>query len=381
MTAPSSQKADARPISFVFWDRAGGAQPQTMTLAIRPEELTRAMPSRAVVQQTLGDPYVDSFGEGLPTITLAGHTGWRPGLSSSDPGDGLARFQALKEMVFTNWHRRRAAAIEAGLDPDGVELTFSDALDNFSVRVMPMQFVLRRSRSRPLLCQYQIQLVELTTELDAQPLEKKLSALEKQKLGLASLTDSINKIAGQINNVKAWIDATLVAPVKAFMQQTQALFSAVKNVVAAVDGVAGSLISVAQMAAQAGANLFRSLATVAALPSLAKQRLMEIGSAYVNVFCVMKNALLQKVTFQSFDGILGASGCSSTAGGAPLSAFGSGNTFASVLPLASKLPVSLTSGAQSGLAKLAQADIVNAPLSSGDLKSAVTAASTMVVTA
>lgn len=395
---PSSQKSDVRPISFIIWDRAEGLAPIETVLFIRPEELTRSDTSRTVVQQTLGnDPWVDSFGGGLPMITISGHTGWKPGAGASyladatisakdDPkvqaaviqsgsaqSDGLARMLDLKNTVYTQWHARRAAAIDAGKDPDLVTLIFLDVLNGFSLRVAPLNFTLRRSRSRPLLAQYQIQLQGIQSDIKKKPWAKKTPAAAAQKTALGSMLDSIGKITSFINGIKSWVDKNLLGPVTAFLKMTQQLFNAVKGVITAIDSVAASLISVARTVAQAGANLFRALAMVKSLPSLVKQRLMEVGSAFVNIFCVLKNAVNQQQYTQDFSGILGSSGCSSTAGGAPVSAFANANTFAAIAPPPAPLPVSATPAALAGLQTLVAADHINAPLSTSAISTAVTA--------
>lgn len=370
---PSSQKADVRPISFVLDDRTSGdLLPSSVDLAIRPEDLTRGDPSRLNVQQTLGGAWADNFGPGVPTITISGHTGWRPLAGSL--GDGEARFQALKTTVFDQWHAKRRDAVQAGRDPDLVQLVFSDSLDGFTVVVAPMSFTLRRSRSRPLIYQYQISLTVLDQNVDQTSFLSKLGvdtgALES--LGLDSLTASINEITQAINDVQAWIDRTLVAPVKAFMDQTARLYGAVRGLVAAVDGIAGSVISIAQMTARAGMNLFRSVAAIANLPNQIRSRLMQIAGAYSNVFCVLRNALRQQLYYEDYNPLFGSSNCSSTSGGRPLSTLSGQNPFYSVVPTQRPLPVSVTSSAQNGLRTLADNDPVLQPLSTAELRSATT---------
>lgn len=380
MTAPSSQLAVDRPISFVLHDKPARAKPVAVDLAIPPEDLTRSDASRLNIQQTLSqNAWADNFGPGLSTITIAGHTGWRPGTNSDK--DGIARFIELRDQVFNNWHTRRDAAVQSGINPDGVELIFSDALDRFSVVVAPQTFVLRRSKSRPLLCQYQIVMTVLSDVIDTQNRAPIIDKSTTESFGLDSLSASIDTLTAKINSVKDYIDATLVAPVKAFLQQTVKLFNAVKNAVRAIDGVFASVISVAQLAAQAGANLFHALATVASIPSLVKSRLMQTASAYTNIFCVLKNAINPTNTYQDYSGLLGSSNCSSTAGGAPLSAFANQNAFFSVFPTAAPPVASLTNAGRSGLNVLARSDAVLAPLSPAALSSAVTAAGSGLVVA
>lgn len=389
---PSSQKSDVRPISFIIWDRAEGLAPIETVLFIRPEELTRSDTSRTVVQQTLGnDPWVDSFGGGLPMITISGHTGWKPGAGASyladatisakdDPkvqaaviqsgsaqSDGLARMLDLKNTVYTQWHARRAAAIDAGKDPDLVTLIFLDVLNGFSLRVAPLNFTLRRSRSRPLLAQYQISMVVLddadfvTVPRAAPTGGGLLDAAKKNKLGLDSLSASVDRITSMINSVRNFVQSNLVAPVQAFMNQTAKLYASVRGAISAVSGFVSSVISVAQMITQAGVNLFRTLAAVASIPQLVKSSLMAVASAYSNILCVLKNALRQPIHFSDYSDLYGSSNCSSTSGGRPISSIGGVNPFYNMIPTGGPSPVSITPAAQSSVLALAHSDPVLAP--------------------
>ncbi|ATI15623.1 hypothetical protein [Bordetella phage vB_BbrM_PHB04] len=371
-SAPSSQKADARPISFLLDDQATGGAPASVDLVIRPEDLTRNDPSRLNVQQTLGGAWADNFGPGVPTIQISGHTGWRPTFGS---GDGAARFQQLYDQVYVQWHERRAAAVQAGMDPDRVKLVFADALDNFTVVVAPMSFTLRRSRSRPLLSQYQINMTVLGDDVGAGGLFGALGGLLNadvlEAAGLDSLTASINEITSAINNVHQWVDRTIVAPVRTFMQQTARLYGAVRGAISAADGIAGSLISVARMTAQAGINIFRTAAAIANIPSQVRARLMQVAGAYTNIFCVLRNALNQQIYYEDYSPLFGASNCSSTSGGRPISVLAGQNPFYSVVPTSGPLPVTLTESAQSSLRTLAANDPVLARMSPVALYSAV----------
>ena len=383
LASPSSQKAGDRPISFLLDDQSTGVTPPRafVDLVVRPEDLTRNDPSRINVQQTLGGAWADNFGPGVPTITISGHTGWRR--TEADSDDGVARFQRLKEQVFDQWHQKRKVAAAIGVDPDNVRLVFSDALDDFSVVVAPMNFVLRRSRSRPLLCQYQISMVVLDQDGLGPFLfgDSFVDAALLEEAGLDSLTASIDRITGYINRVNSFVDGTLAAPVRSFMNQTARLYGSVRGAISAASGVAGSLIHVAQMTAQAGVNLFRTLAAVASIPQVAKAQLMAVAGAYSNIFCVLRNALRQQIYFQDYSDVYGASNCSSTAGGRPISSLAGENPFYRMVPTRSPLPASLTSGAQNALLTMRASDPALAPMSTSSLKDVVSEISRGLVVA
>jgi hypothetical protein len=149
-----------RPIGFV------GTHTAAVNLTIRPEELTRFEPSRLAVQQTLGGAWIDGFDRGIITIKISGHTGWRgggPGTAIGGGGglSGEAQFHDLRVNSFTAWHQARADIISGGGDPSVVQLTFVDTLNGFTDLVAPKSFTLRRSKTRPLLMMYSIEMLVL----------------------------------------------------------------------------------------------------------------------------------------------------------------------------------------------------------------------------
>lgn len=378
LSPPSSQKAGDRPISFLLDNQAGGAPQAFVDLVIRPEDLSRTDPSRANVTHSLGGAWVDDFGAGIPQITISGHTGWRRVQGSDE--DGLERFKTLRSTVFDRWHELRAENREAGKNPDDVRLIFSDALDDFSVVVAPMNFVLRRSRSRPLLAQYQISLMVVDTALQNQPYPAQFgyqgatpaNALARQASGLSSLIESVKKITAAIQAVRAWVQTNLVAPVQAFMRFTAELYGAVREAIATGQALVGDLIGVARDTALAGINIFRSIAAVASIPQLVKADLMAIAGAYTNIFCVLRNAVGGNIHYQDYTDLYGASNCSSTAGGRPISPLAGENPFYKVVPTPGPLPLSMTTAAQDSFRSLANVDPVLAPPSMAMLATQLT---------
>lgn len=372
--APPRQKAEERPISFVFHNMATGSVPVEMRLVIRPEDLTRTDRSRLTTTQTLGGAWADNFGPGIPQVVLAGHTGWGQG----GRPDGQAEFQRLHETVFRRWHEERAAALRDGLDPDQVKLIFSDALDDFTWVVAPQAFVLRRNKARPLLSQYQITMNWLSDDV-AQTMgalqSQSLSALEE--LGLSSLEQSIREIEAFAAGLRDEIGAVL-GPIKKaferFVQLTATVLSTVQRVVAAgmsvVSAVTGSLSSIAGNLARAGANITRTFQSIVSMPNQVRAQFARVGSAFNNAFCVLKNAFRRRATIGNYDDLYGASTCSSTAGGRPISRFATENPFPLLFPL-EEAPVQLTAEAAESLTALQQADPVLAPPSAAELESSM----------
>ena len=372
LSPPSPQTSAARPILFVLKDNTNTAGAisidNTVQLYIRPEDLTRTDSSRLNAQQTLGDTiWADNFGAGMPTINIAGHTGWRRpnDLCTIDSlHDGIDRFIKLKKVIFTNWHAQRQLALKSGNDPDAsIQLEFVDHLDRFACVVAPMSFVLRRSRSRPLLMQYQISMIVLNDQIALPPVVGTYPLTGPQKTATAfdSILASINAITAKIASVRAFIDNSIATPIAAFLSKTAQVFAAVMNAINAVQGVTHSLIAVARLAAQCGVNIFRSLAAITTLPNLIRRQIMELGGAFSNILCVLENALVAPQIYADYDPLFGSSNCSSTSGGRPPSALAGLNPFQYTHPQIVPDAVVATIYAQSTMRQVAAIDVVRSP--------------------
>jgi hypothetical protein len=376
---PTSQKAGDRPISFVLVDLSvSPVVTNTLEMIIRPEELTRTDVTRATVQQTLGGAWADDFGPGLATINISGHTGWRGGQFSTS--DGMDQFAKLKNQVFAEWHGRRNTAVRAGINPAKVGLVFVDALDSTIDLVIPMNFTLRRSKSRPLLMQFAISMIATkgkiyTTSSSSSGIASALTSL------LKSIANIVSAIGQAINFVKS----AIVAPVVAFMNATKAIFSAISNLVSSAESIPLTLLNTAKSMAQAGTSMF---ATIAAFPGNAPNQMaasMSVSAEYSNILCLLHNAVNQQVVYPDYTPLYGASNCSSTSGGSPESPYAGTNPFYAVVgapqnapaPLASpsmapaiasstsSTPVvSISPLAQQSLAQVNSADPVLAPIHS-----------------
>lgn len=351
-----------------------------ITLSVRPEALSRQDPSRMTVQQTLGGAWADSFGAGVASINISGHTGWRRNVGSSRQSngeDGVERFLRLRDTIFTQWHDERALAVKAGTDPSRIQLIFADGLDNFTSVVAPMSFVLQRSRSRPLLMQYQISMAVLNDTIGSPGVVDTLlpaSGDILRTLGLTSLADSIDRIETLSKSVSSVIETTIAAPVKQFMATSILIYKRVDAAVRSVDGVASSLIGVAQSASRAGMNVFRTIGLIAGLPQRAVALMSQVAAAYSNVFCLLRNAIKRLPQYDDYDSLYGASNCSSTGGGRPLSTFSGGaNTFAAIAPADSGSDINITTSGQAGLQALVRSDVVLSPMSKETLAASLSA--------
>lgn len=370
MATPSSQKVDKRPISFVLTNESTGSIVQ-VTPPIRPEDLSRQEPSLQVAVQTFGGAYVEDFGKGVANIQISGHTGWRGAASE----DGIASFLKLRNTVWNGWHDQRQSAVEAGRHPDDVKLIFVDGLDEITSVVTPSSFSLKRSKSRPLLMMYQISMTVLTDRLDAE-LSDKLRLTGDPAIGggiasgVASIKSSINTLRNAAAGVRSWIDSTLVAPVHGFLEKSTAVFDKVVGYASEargfISGTASQLIGVASDLAQVGRNAFNTFNAVAGIPTFIKHQLASVASAYSNVFCVMKNVLKIRPQYADYSGLYGASNCSSTSGGSPLSAYEGQNPFDTIIPT-TVLPTAISPAGRANMDVMKAADPVLAPMDISEL--------------
>lgn len=369
-TTPTSQKV--RPIAFVLDDV--GVLGTPVDLSIRPEDLTRNEPTRSVVHQTLGRQdvigWVDNFGEGLPTLTIAGHTGWRS--PDGKAVDGMGKFEDLNQLVVHDYHAAKQVAIDTGIDPGLVKLIFVDTLDGFAYSVVPMQFTLRRSKSRPLLYQYNINLQAIATSIDAAvPVAPTTGSVGA---GLNSLNGAINTFNSTIPLLSAAVLTSVLGPfastLGSFVGAAAGVFSKVLSTVTNIKNLATSaantLIGVASSLAQVGRNVFRAVNAVLTLPDFVKSLLGRVAAAFHEVVCIFANSLKPRKVYEQYAGLYGASNCSSTTGGSPPSPFANQNVFNLIAPV-STAPI-IGSTAASSMTALKSMDTVLAPLTFGEIQ-------------
>lgn len=369
--APTDQRAGVRPISFVLDN--GGAIRSPVTLSVRPEDLSRTETGRATVHQTLGRAvtgWVDHFGEGLPSVNIAGHTGWRH--ATGVGMDGAQAFFALNDLVAKEYPQAKQAAIDSGTDPAGVKLLFVDLLDQFAWSVVPTQFVLRRSKSRPLLFQYNISMQAVATGIDFPSVV--LPFFGTVTGGLGSLAGAMSFFDSVAGSVDGWVSRALsfvdgfLSPigsvVKNFVVMSNSVFGAVNSVIRGaknlVTGVGNRLIGIAGDIAKVGLNVFRTLNNIRNLPADLKAALGRVASAYNEVLCIFSNSLRPRKTYEDYTGVYGASNCSSTTGGRQDSPYANMNAFSLMRP--EKNVATLNGAAINGVSTLSRMDPVLAPL-------------------
>ncbi|WP_175787401.1 hypothetical protein [Burkholderia anthina] len=360
---PSSQMVGDRPISLVLQDATLGQVLGSFSFAIRPEELTRTEVSRMTVQQTLGGAWADDFGPGMATINLSGHTGWR----GAQGIDGMAQFANLKSTVFDAWHVLRKSARTNGLDPSGIQLIFADALDSTTDIVAPLNFTLRRSKSRPLLMQFQISLVTLDVATADSLLSGAVGLLES--LGLDSLASALNNLTGAISSISGWVQSNVLGPLNRFLGVAQSVFNAVYSVVRTGVGPLNQLLGLAVSVAHAGMNIFNTLAATVGVAASGVAAFMGTAGVFSDILCLVSNAFGKARVYQNYTALYGASNCSSTAGGEPVSQYviNGVNPFFDVVGTSTKPPFTVSPTAQSNLTYLANNDVVQNPMTETEI--------------
>ena len=361
MVTPSLQKL--RPIGFALDDSsAPDAFYKIQNLVVRPEELTRIDPTRSAVLQNLGGAFADLWGAGLPTISIAGHTGWRGDVTK----DGMQIFSGLRDLVMTQYLLRRDAAVQAGRDPGSVKLIFVDVLDDFAFQVVPMSFVLRRSKSRPLLCQYQISLQVVSGDIDEAKKVFRFVHEHGLDAGIESMADSLRQM-DRIMKDLGWIGKNYPAFATALIgavAKTQQILGEVMKVKGTIDKEMQPLLRVADLATQAVRNISWAVATVAGLPMSVKAQFQQLANAFHNCYCVLRNVFKVREALPDYSTFYGASTCSSTAGGAPLSPLRNVNAFELMVPVQSAPYV--TANGLTALMSAAKSDPVLRPMSVAD---------------
>lgn len=379
LPSPSLQTSDVRPISFMLVDPTTPAvlsQATSITLAIRPEELTRTDPSRLTVRQTLAGAWLDNFGAGVPGIVISGTTGWRRTQEGNTQPDGLQRWLDFRSLVFDQWHLRKQNAIKAGRDPDQVQLIFADQLDSITCIVAPNPLILRRNRSRPLLVQYQLSMIVLDDNVNppSQTVTTQ-SAADQQAAALASMTISTQRLTAYEASLQTALVPSIASQAIAFVSTAVNVFLQVSAAIVSAQVVVNSVISVAHLVAQVGMNAFRTQATTTT-DTFNKAVLMETASEFSNLFCIVINALNQQLYYEDYTTLYGSSNCSSTNGGDSPSVYWDDNPFLDVVPTLPAPPATVSPAALAAMQAVAANDPVLSPLSTVQLASYLAAINT-----
>jgi len=371
---PTSQKSDARPISFLLVDPTNPqvvSQTTTITLAIRPEDLTRTDPSRITVQQTLGTPYLDNFGPGVSSIVINGTTGWHRTQEGVNTPDGMERWFNFRDQVFNNWHSRKQNAIKAGRDPDQVQLIFADKLDQIVCVVATATLILRRNKARPLLYQYQLNMIVLDDTINpplniTAPTFITNSPSDLQKAALKSSNISISRLQSFAAKMVASfppVVSKLAASAAEYAKTAATLYGHINSAIVAANQPGTSLLTLARISAGAGASFFQTIAGIVP-DTFGKAFAMQVAAEFTNIRCLLStNAYNTQLFYEDYSALYGSSNCSSTNGGAPPSIYAAndGNPFLDVIPTTPLPPATVSTASLQSMQVLAINDPVLSP--------------------
>lgn len=353
MAAPPSQKF--RTISFTL-SGVPGAADKYFVFSLRPEDVTASEVSRLTVQQTLGGAWADSFDKGITSINLSGHHGWHGGILLS--GEDL--FRAMRATCWQGWHDGRKAAIQAGQDPNTVQLFYTDNLDDITAIVAPSHFTLRRSRSSPLLMRYQVQLLVLGDASDAVGIaDQIINALSNPLRWLASVTglDAILPVIESNLDLGLAVFGAGAQGIQQFVNVGVQLIGSVADIARQTQGVFSDqdngILTIGTQFSRAASTAFSVLAMDDTLSDEERLPIMALSSSFNDAACSMANGFSLLNGYDDLSSLRGASTCSSTGGGDPASDFtlSGANPFEFMFPVTNP-PVAVSAEAQQALTAL-----------------------------
>ncbi len=146
--------------SFTFYFTPVYGQPESLTLALNPEEFTQTEASTSNVVLTAGDVFSDSFGGGLTKISISGTFGHKP---SGGTGSGSGQLEVLKlRDLFRKYLDEINPIITKSPERNvGAKLEFYNDKDSEFWRIEPVgdYFTLKRSKTSPFLYRYSLSFI------------------------------------------------------------------------------------------------------------------------------------------------------------------------------------------------------------------------------
>jgi hypothetical protein len=182
---------------------------------------------------------------------------------------------------------------------------------------------------------------------------------------VSSLQASLDRINAAAASVRGYIDSTVAQPIKNYLSMASTAIGKVISVVntgrSIITAQAQQFIGIAADIAQAGRNLFYAYNAVVGLPDALRFEVMQVAGAFQNAYCILRNAFQKVQTYPEYSGVYGASSCSSTSGGRPLSPYLGVNTFEAILP-SPTLPPAISPEARTSINRLKGMDPALAPM-------------------
>jgi hypothetical protein len=220
-----------------------------------------------------------------------------------------------------------------------VRLLFADALDKITAVVIPGRFDLKRNKARPLLMMYSIGMTVLSDSLSPALVDSlSIPGVSEATavLGRNSLLSSIVRLQEKGAKLRSFIDTRVATPLRNFVALSTGYFQRVVDNIDAVRGVVSDetaqLVGIAADLAMVGRNAFYTYNALVSSAQGVQHDIAEIANAYENALCVLRNAIRRGRLNPDYSDVYGASTCSSTIGGSPVSPLAGSNPFEFIFP-------------------------------------------------
>jgi len=150
---------------YTFEIRDKGKTVYTHTMLLNPGDMSMDETPRNAVIQTLGGAYVTDFGQGIPSVTMSGITGYHARQNAVGvQADGYTEWKAFRDKLYRYYVTSKSTQIE---------LYWFNWEDGEYYKVIPQPLRLTRSKTEPLLYRYEFRFVCI------------------QKLGKQTMTESV----------------------------------------------------------------------------------------------------------------------------------------------------------------------------------------------
>lgn len=279
---------------------------QKFTFPVNPEDFTLNRQERVQVVQTLGEPFIDEYGRGLPTLTIRGTTGWRM-RPTGDNLDGHDAFLRLHREFLDRYFSERQYKIDSGLDPNDVNLVILNNVDDLSYNIVPQNFRLLRNKNKPLLYQYEITFVVINDLGTIEPEEGDEDEVKpKSENWLTALTGRAEALIDKVENFASPICNTVAGFIDSGVTVLENVKSGVADVANFINGVSSGIEMVLN-------TVRNTQAFINDLPIEGILELNELTSVLSEFNCYLQNGIKES-WLPDFSGVCGVSNCATTHG-------------------------------------------------------------------
>lgn len=147
------------------------------TLLVNPEDMNMTEPARVNVVQTLGGAYVDDFGQGLPTVSISGVTGYKARENTEGiTKDGWTEFRDFREKIYRFFLKSNNPS---------AKLYWFNWEDDEYYQIQPTSFRMMRNKQAPTLYRYEFQFtcIEKVTSDVKKPVVQESSSSHMEDTG------------------------------------------------------------------------------------------------------------------------------------------------------------------------------------------------------